>query len=179
MDDNKEIVISSEEAYTGKMINLRVDTVELPDKKYSKREMVEHPGSVGIIATDENGQLILIEQYRNAAKDTILEIPAGKIDIGEGQKEAAIRELKEETGYTAEDLEFALEFYTSVGYSEETLRLYIGKNLVPGDQELDENEKIQVVKLDLEEAYKKIQKGQIIDSKTIIAILYLLKENNE
>ncbi len=166
-----EKTMKSEKIYEGKVLNLRIDTVELPDKKYSKREIVEHPGAVAIAPITDDGHVILVKQYRKAIEKEILEIPAGKIEIGEDPKSCAIRELKEETGITAEKVELMFEYYTSPGFCDEKMYFFIAKDLVEGEAKPDTDEYIEVEKIKLEELVAKVNKGEIVDSKTIIGIL--------
>ncbi|TJX61439.1 NUDIX hydrolase [Soehngenia saccharolytica] len=167
-----EKTMKSERIYDGKILNLRVDTVELPDKKYSKREIVEHPGAVAIIAINENKEMIMIRQYRKAIDKILLEIPAGKLELNEEPIESAKRELKEETGYTADKIEYVMEFYTSPGFSNEKIYLFLAQGLTEGEQELEVGEYIDVEKYSLDELMKMIKLGEIVDSKTIIGISY-------
>lgn len=173
----EEKTMKTENIYKGKILNLRIDTVELPDKKYSKREIVEHPGSVAIIPITDDGEIILVKQYRKAVENSLLEIPAGKLEINEEPKETAIRELKEETGIIAENLEYICEFYTSPGFSNEKIYLFIATGLLKGTPNLDDGEYIEITKVQLEELANMIKKGEVLDSKTIIgtymAIEYL------
>lgn len=166
----EEKTMKSEKIYEGKIINLRVDTVELPEKKYSKREIVEHQGGVGIIPITDDNSVILVRQYRKAVNSVLLEIPAGKLEINEEPRETAIRELKEETGYMARDLEYQLEFYVSPGYCNEKVYLFLASGLIEGSQELDEGEFCEHDKYHIDELLKMIHRGEIIDSKTIIGI---------
>lgn len=166
----EEKTMKTENIYKGKILNLRIDTVELPDKKYSKREIVEHPGSVGIIPVTEEGELILVKQYRKAVESSLLEIPAGKLEVNEEPKETALRELKEETGITPKKLEYISEFYTSPGFSNEKIYLFIATGLSEGIAELDDGEYIEISKVKLDELSKMIKKGEIVDSKTIIGV---------
>ncbi|NMB08327.1 MAG: NUDIX hydrolase [Tissierellia bacterium] len=170
--NHEEKTMKSEKIYEGKMINLRVDTVELPDKKYSKREIVEHPGSVGIIAITDDGHLVLVKQFRKPVEKTLLEIPAGKIEINEEPKETALRELYEETGYRAEKIEYLFEFYTSPGFSNEKMYLFLATELIEGNAEPEDDEYIEIEKIKLEDLIEMILKGEIVDSKTIIGIYY-------
>lgn len=170
--DFEEKTMKSEKIYEGKIINLRIDTVELPDKKYSKREIVEHPGSVGIIPITDDGHIILVKQFRKPVEKSLLEIPAGKIEINEEPKETAFRELCEETGFVASELEYLFEFYTSPGFSNEKMYLFVAKELVEGEAKPDGDEYIDVLKVKIEDSIKMILRGEIVDSKTIIGILY-------
>ena len=166
-----EKTLKTERIYEGKVINLRVDTVELPDKKYSKREIVEHPGAVGIIGVNNDGKVILVRQYRKAVDDFLLEIPAGKMEPREDPLECAKREFKEETGYSASSFYALSHCYTSPGFSNEKIYLFKAENLFKGVAEPDEDEYIEVVEIPFDQALEKIDKGEIRDSKTIIAIL--------
>lgn len=167
----EEKTMKSERIYEGRIINLRVDTVELPNKKYSKREIVEHPGAVGIIAITKDDEVILVKQYRKPIEDTLLEIPAGKLEPKEDPQECAIRELEEETGFATDNVEKISEFYTTPGFSNEVMHIYIAKDLKEGTVNLDDDENIQIIKLPIDEVLYKIKTGEIKDAKTIIAIL--------
>lgn len=167
----EEKTMKSERIYEGRIINLRVDTVELPNKKYSKREIVEHPGAVGIIAITKDDEVILVKQYRKPIEDTLLEIPAGKLEPKENPQECAIRELEEETGFATDNVEKILEFYTTPGFSNEVMHIYIAKDLKEGTVNLDDDENIQIIKLPIDEVLYKIKTGEIKDAKTIIGIL--------
>ena len=166
----EEKTMKSDKLYEGKMLNLRVDTVELPDKKYSKREIVEHPGGVAIIPIVDNDSLILVKQYRKAVEKFLLEIPAGKVEINEEPRVTAIRELKEETGYSTDKMEYLMEFYTSPGFTNEKIYLFLATDLVKGEASPDTGEFIEVEKFKIDALIKMIERGEIIDSKTIIGI---------
>lgn len=167
----EEKTMKSEKIYEGRIINLRVDTVELPNKKYSKREIVEHPGAVGIIAITKDNEVILVKQYRKPIEDTLLEIPAGKLEPKEDPQECAIRELEEETGFATDNVQKILEFYTTPGFSNEVMHIYIAKDLKEGTVNLDDDENIQIIKLPIDEVLYKVKTGEIKDAKTIIGIL--------
>ncbi|NLK44674.1 MAG: NUDIX hydrolase [Tissierellia bacterium] len=166
----EEKTMKSDKLYEGKMLNLRVDTVELPDKKYSKREIVEHPGGVAVIPIVDNDSLILVKQYRKAVEKFLLEIPAGKVEINEEPRVTAIRELKEETGYSTDKMEYLMEFYTSPGFTNEKIYLFLATDLVKGEASPDTGEFIEVEKFKIDALIKMIERGEIIDSKTIIGI---------
>ena len=166
----EEKTMKCERVYEGKILNLRIDTVELPEKKYSKREIIEHPGGVGIIPVTDDNSVILVKQYRKAVNRFLLEIPAGKLEVNEEPRQTAIRELKEETGYEAENLNYLLEFYTSPGYCNEKIYLFIASGLIAGEPSPDEGEYCDVVKYSIEELLKMVDRGEILDSKTIIGI---------
>lgn len=170
-----EKTLKTERIYEGKVINLRVDTVELPDKKYSKREIVEHSGAVGIIGINKAGEVILVKQYRKAVDDFLLEIPAGKIEPQEEPQACAKREFKEETGYGASEFSPLVQCYTSPGFSNEKIHLFKAEGLFKGTAEPDEDEYIETVEISYATALQKIRDGEIQDCKTIMAIL-LAKE---
>jgi ADP-ribose pyrophosphatase len=118
MSNLTEKVLHSNMIYRGKILNLRVDTVELPDGRISKREIVEHSGAVIIVPVKEDGQLLMIRQYRSATGRTAMELPAGNIEPGENLDSAALRELQEETGYEAKELVRLCSFFSTPGFSQ-------------------------------------------------------------
>lgn len=166
----EEKTMKSDKLYEGKLLNLRIDTVELPDKKYSKREIIEHPGGVAILPITEDNCIILVEQYRKAVEKFLLELPAGKLELNEEPGETAKRELKEETGLSANKLEYLLEFYTSPGFTNEKIYLFLATDLVQGELEPDSGEFIKTVKVSIDDLTKMVDRGEILDSKTIIGV---------
>ena len=166
----EEKTLKSEKIYKGAIINLRRDKVTVQGGT-SYREIIEHNGGAVIAALTEDKRLVMVRQYRKPADKVMLEVPAGKIDPGEKPLEAAVRELKEETGYTAEKVEFLTQFYPSVGYSEEVLYLYLCTGLIPGETNFDENEAIDIEEVELDRLFKMAMSGEIDDAKTLIAIL--------
>lgn len=172
MKDLREKTIQSEEVFTGRVIRLLVDEVELPNGKQAKREIVRHPGAVAIIAITPEQRMVMVRQFRKPLEKTILEIPAGKLEKGEDPLACAKRELIEETGYRAEEMEFVSKFYTSPGFADELLYIYKGLFLTVGEAKPDHDEFVELVELTLEQAFEKIQSGEIIDAKTIFAVYY-------
>lgn len=170
---NVERTIKSDKLYQGKIINLRIDTVELPDQKYSKREIVEHPGAVAVIPITEDDKIVMVKQYRKSVEEYLLEVPAGKLEIGEEPIECAKRELLEETGFKSNSIEYLFKFYTSPGFSNETISLFIAKDLVLDVAQPDEDEYIEIEKYEIDELLEMIYKEEIKDAKTIISILYI------
>jgi ADP-ribose pyrophosphatase len=166
----EEKTISSERIYEGAILNLRRDLVTVRDGKTSHREIVEHNGGVAISALTLEGKLVMVSQFRKAAEAAVLEIPAGKLEKGEVPLEAALRELREETGYTAGKIELISEFYSSIGYSTEVLYLYLATELTPGETEFDETEAINIQEYDPDDLLEMVNRREIIDAKTIIAI---------
>ena len=174
--DIREKTINSTKIYDGRIIKLTVDTVITPGGNEATREIIRHPGGVGVVAIDENNMIYLVEQYRIPYDEVLLEIPAGKIDPGETDVEkAARRELREETGLSADALEFIGNFYPSVGFLDEDLRLFMAKGLSMGETDPDEDEFLNLVKIPFDEAVAMVMDNRIKDGKTIAAIL---KVNN-
>lgn len=173
MNDFTEKTINTTTIYEGKIINVYVKDVRLPNGKESKREVVDHPGAVAVIAKTEDDKYLFVRQFRKPLEKTIVEIPAGKLEKNEDPKETAKRELFEETGYIADALEYIISFYTSPGFANEIIHLYEASNLKEGKPHTDEDEFVDVLKLSLEEAKELIKKKEIIDAKTLYAIQYL------
>ncbi|NLJ57513.1 MAG: NUDIX hydrolase [Tissierellia bacterium] len=171
---NTEITVKSEKIFEGKIINLRVDTVELTNQKYAKREIVEHKSAAAILAINENNEMLLVKQYRKAIEDFLYEIPAGVLNIAEEPVDGAIRELEEETGYVAGKIDLVFEFYTSPGFSNEKVFLFKAEDLVFTSTKFDEDESIETIAVSKDEARKMLESGKITDSKTLISILYWL-----
>jgi ADP-ribose pyrophosphatase len=167
----QEKTLKSTRLYEGKIINLRVDTVELPDKKYSKREIVEHSGAAAVVPLTIDGHVILVKQFRKPVEEIIYEIPAGRLEPKESAERCALRELAEETGYTVGSLEKLASFYTSPGFSDEIIHIYLASDLTEGNAQPDEDEYLEVIKIPLEEALEMISRGEIKDSKTMIGLL--------
>lgn len=168
----EEKTMRTDKVYEGKILNLRIDTIELPDKKYSKREIIEHPGSVAIITIVDDDSLVLVKQYRKAAEDFMYEIPAGKLEVNEEPKETAIRELREETSYEANKLSYISEFYTSPGYCNEKVHLFLAEDIYEVEADPEPNEFIEKTQIQIDDLIDMVNKGEIIDSKTIIGIYY-------
>ncbi len=166
-----EISLSSERIYQGRVINLRVDTVRLEDGKVSKREIIEHRGAVALVPIDENGDILLVKQYRRAADRELLEIPAGTLEVGEDPLACAHRELEEETGFRASQMELLTAFFPVPGYSTEFIRLYLATGLQVATKGGDEDEDIEVVPTSLTQALDMIKSGEICDGKSIIGLL--------
>lgn len=169
--DKEERTIKADKIYTGKILSLKIETVELPNQKYSKREIVEHNPAVAVVAVTENDEILLIEQFRKAVEKKLYEIPAGLIEPGENPKDAAVRELEEETGYLAKECEYQNEFFTSPGFCTENMYMFFAKDLEFKEQNLDTDEFIDLVKVPFEEALRMVKFGEIIDAKTILGIL--------
>ena len=162
----EEKTISSDRIYTGKVISLKVDTVEIENKGYQKREIVEHQGAVAIVALTDDDKVVLIKQFRKPIEQVIWEIPAGKLEIGE---------LKEETGYSAKNIKLIHKFFTSAGFSNQKIYIFLATGLNKGEPEFDEDEIIEKYEIDINEARNMVINNEIEDAKTAIGIL-LAKE---
>lgn len=166
-----ERTIKSEKVYSGKILSVKLSTVELPDQKYSKREIVLHDNAVAVVAIHDD-KILLVKQYRISVDKIIYEVPAGMIEHDENPKDAALRELEEETGYRAKNIEYLTEFYSTPGFCTEKLSIFYAKDLEFVGQNLDEGENLEVVEMSLEEAMSMIESGEIMDGKTISSILF-------
>lgn len=171
----EERTIQTTPIFDGKVISLKVDDVTLPNGATSKREIINHPGAVAVIAITDNHKLLLVEQYRKAIERSIIEIPAGKLEKGEEPIVTARRELEEETGYTTDDLTFVQAFATSPGFADEVIHIYLAKNLKKLEvaAALDEDEFVELMEVTLEEAEAMVADERIYDAKTAYAILWM------
>lgn len=159
--------------FSGKIINVHTDKITLVDGTEAQREVVDHPGGVAIVGLTENNEVLMVRQFRYPYKETIYEIPAGKLEKGEDPREAAIREFREECGAIAEKFEPLGEIYPTPGYCGEIIRIFYATDLTFGEQELDEDEYLEVIKMPFSECVAKIMSGEIKDAKTIVGILKL------
>lgn len=176
----EEKTIKTEKIFNGKVISLQVEDVELPNGKTSKREIIKHPGAVAILPITDEGKIVMVEQYRKALERTLIEIPAGKLEKGEDPKNCALRELEEETGYICEKLDWLISFYTSPGFADEIVHLYVATGLSKKENaaSLDEDEFVDLLEITLSEAKQYIAEQKIYDAKTAYAVQYLeLKES--
>lgn len=167
----KEKTLESSYIYKGKILNLRRDLVSVKNGNTSYREIVEHSGAVGIVCVDKDKKVILVKQYRKAVSEVLLEIPAGKIEGREQPFYCALRELKEETGIIPEELIFLGEFYLSAGFSSEKMYLYFCNVKEEGLQNLDEDEDIEIERIDFDKLVNMVNENEIPDAKTCIGVL--------
>lgn len=167
----EEKTLSTEMIYEGRILNLRKDRVTVSGEDESFREIVEHNGGAVILPIKDNGNIVMVRQYRKPFDSPFLELPAGKIDPGETSVEAAKRELAEETGYRAGKIEALGRMIPSVGYNTEVLYLYIATDLKEGEPSPDEHEELDIVEMKLEDAIKMVISGEIEDGKTQIGLL--------
>lgn len=172
-----EEAVSSEEIYKGKIVHLFCDTVRLPNGKEATREVIRHVGAAAVVPLTDEGNVILVRQYRYPFSQVMLEIPAGKLDIGEDPIDCAKRELIEETGYDAKEFVHLGAFYPSVAMLNEVIHLFLAKNMTLCETNLDEDEFLHVEQRPLGEVVEAVMRGEIPDGKTQTAILkayYLL-----
>jgi ADP-ribose pyrophosphatase len=174
--DKREKVISNHVVYRGRILNLRVDNVRVPSGKRAYREVIEHSPAVGILPVTTEGKVLLVSQFRYAIGEEMLEIPAGLVENDEPLEDAALRELQEEVGYTATVLKKIASFYTSPGFSNELLVLYLASGLKPSKLPEDEDEFIQVVAVDQEDIPVLLKEGKIQDGKTFAALSWFLAQ---
>ena len=165
-----ESTVSSETVYAGKLIDVRKDTVRLPNGKTTEREIVVHPDVIGLVPVLPDGRVVLVRQFRKSADRALLEIPAGGIDEGETPEEAARREMVEETGYRIGALERLSGFFTSPGYTDEYMHLFVATDLEPG-KPTEETDEIEVVLMSLDEALSRLTRGEMDDAKTQLGLL--------
>ena len=173
----KERLISTRRLFDGKVVSLRVDAVELDRsgrRVEATREVVEHAPTMVVVPLDGQGNVLLVEQYRHATGETLLEAPAGGIEPGESPEEAVARELQEETGHAAERLERIGGFWIAPGWCTEYMHAYVARGLKPSELPQDEDEDVRPVPVPLEQVPDLIRQGRIRDSKSIAALLMAL-----
>jgi ADP-ribose pyrophosphatase len=170
----QEQTISTDRPWSGRLISVRVDRVRLANGHETTREVVEHPGAVGILAWD-GGRMAMVRQWRHPTGGELLEIPAGTLDPGETPAATARRELGEECGLAAEEWEAGPAFYTAPGFCTELLTLFLATRLSPMEAETPEDEELQLSWLTLAEALSAIEAGEIRDAKTVAGVLWLAR----
>lgn len=173
-DRFREKTVRSERIYKGRIVQLRKDEIILPDGRKSFREVVEHPGAVVILAEKDEQNIILVQQFRKAVEEVLLELPAGTIESSEKIIDCARRELEEETGYQAEKWEEIIDFYSAPGFCSEKLTLFYAQDLIKTESHTDEDEFIEIIEVDKEEIYRLIKNKKIKDAKSLVGILWWL-----
>ena len=169
--DFTEKPLKQDYLYRGKIVNLRVDDAELPDGTTALREVVEHPGGVCVAALTDKEELLFVEQFRYPYMETVLELPAGKLEYGEDPFEAGKRQLLEETGAAAKNYRDLGKLYPTPGYCGDIIHMYLAENLTFSEQHLDEDEFLEVRRIPLETAFQMVMRNEIRDSKTQVGIL--------
>ncbi|MDQ0299535.1 ADP-ribose pyrophosphatase [Salibacterium salarium] len=171
--DFNEKTLHKESIYEGKIVDVSVHDVELPDGKTSKREIINHPGAVAIIAVTNENKMVMVRQFRKALEKELLEIPAGKLEDNEDPLSSAARELEEETGYKTNKLTKVMSFYTSPGFADEIIHIYETEHLYEGVTYTDDDEFVELVEVTLEEAERLMKEEKIHDAKTVFAVQYV------
>lgn len=167
---NKEKTIDSRSIYAGKIVNLKVDTVEVAGRGYAQRELISHRGGVCCVAVTKENKILLVKQFRKAVEKELIELPAGTLELGETVEESIIREVQEETGYRITNVEPVVRFYPSPGYTNEIGNLFFADAVEKGERDLDADEDIEVLELSLDDILKKIEQEEIMDAKTILGV---------
>lgn len=167
----REIELSDEVIYDGRIVHLHLKAVRLPNGEQSKREIIQHHGAVAMVPLLPDGQVILVRQYRTAAGRVLLEIPAGTLEPNEAPQEAAIRELREEIGYRPQTIKHLGGIYAAPGYTTEYIHLYLTTDLIHDPLKTDSDEFIETLHIPLGEAIQKIVDGEIEDGKTVSGLL--------
>jgi ADP-ribose pyrophosphatase len=162
------------EIYRGRIVNLMVDSITTGNGVATIREVFQHPGGAAVVPLLPDGTVLLVKQFRYPMGEYLLELPAGKIDNQEPPEETAARELAEEVGFQAGSMKKIAEFYSTPGFCDEILHIYLAADLTPVESHQDDDEEIEIVRLSLPELKKLMEAGQIRDGKTLIGIQYLL-----
>jgi ADP-ribose pyrophosphatase len=169
--------ISTRRAYSGRIISLDVDSVRFPDGSTGELEMVRHPGASAVVPflsdpAGDDPQVLLVRQYRYAADGYLYEIPAGRLDAGEDPADCARRELREETGCTAERVELLMTLFTTPGFTDEKIHIFLATGLTAGDSAREADEFMEMVPMPLSRALEMVERGEIQDAKTVVGLLY-------
>jgi len=171
MDDKPEI-LHSERVFEGRVFDVRIDRIRYPDGAEHRVDVVEHPGSFTVLAIPAPGQVVLVRQYRHPVAATLWELPAGTAEQGEDPLGGAARELQEETGYRAGRMRRLGSLYATPGFCTETMHFFVAEDLTAGEQMLDEDERIEVGTFTRDAAWRLVDRGQIADMKTVLALLW-------
>lgn len=178
MDELKETLVCSELLLTGKFLHIKRDTVSLPDGKHATREYVVHPGAVVVVPLLGDGQVVLERQYRYPVGQVMIELPAGKLDPGEDPLLCGLRELQEETGYTAGQWAYAGQMHLAIAYSTEIIHIYFVRGLTAGQRKLDAGEFLEVFTVPVPQLLSWCADGTVTDAKTMACALHLANHTN-
>lgn len=170
-----EETLESVQVFDGRLLKVYADRVRLPDGKESSREIIKHPGAVVIIAVLDNGKLLFERQFRYPLRRVFLELPAGKIDVGEHTLDTARRELREETGYKAKLWRHLGSMHPAIGYADECIEIFWAQGLSYVGSELDHDEILEVSEMTIADALLAVRDGEITDAKTITALMWAEK----
>jgi ADP-ribose pyrophosphatase len=157
--------------YRGRVVDLSVDRVEMPNGRIAELEVIRHPGATAMVPLTAAGEVLLVRQYRYATGSWLLEVPAGKLDAGEPPEECAARELEEELGFRPGELTPLGWIWTTPGFTNEKIWLYLARRLEPGHQDLQPDEVLSVESLPFDEAVAGVHRGEICDGKSVCALL--------
>lgn len=160
-----------EQVFDGKVLDVGVERAEMPDGEVVDLEVVRHPGAAAVLPLLDDGRVVLVRQYRHATGGWLLEVPAGKLDPGEAPRDCARRETEEEVGYRPGRLRELGWIWTSPGFTDEKIHLYLADELEEGTQDLEDDEHLEIVRLPLDEAVEKARNGEIVDAKSICCLL--------
>lgn len=175
MPIDEEPTVESRRIYEGRIINVREDTVRLASGKLARREIVEHGEVICVVPVDDSGNVLLVEQYRKAAGQRLLEVAAGGIEEGESPEQATLRELQEEVGVTAGKLQYLSTFWLTPGFSTEKMHGFLATDLRPSRLKPDADEDVRVVSVPMEKVFDYIKDLRICDAKSIAMLLWVLK----
>lgn len=175
----EEKTLSSEQKFDGKVVKLFVDSVELENGKTATREVIKHPGGVCVLPLDEDENILMVRQFRYPTGKVLLEIPAGKLELGEDHRECGLRELREETGCTCDEFTYLGNLIPTPAYDNEVIHMYLARGLHSGEQKLDEDEFLEVEKIPLKKAAEMVMNNEIADAKTQLAILKTMRLLNK
>jgi ADP-ribose pyrophosphatase len=177
--DLTEHFVSGGRVYDGGLLKVHRDIVRLPDDTEAYREYIRHPGAVAVVALFDDGRVLLERQYRYPNRRDFIEIPAGKLEPGEPHLDTAKRELLEETGYVAAQWTRLCVIHTAIGYTDESIELFLAKGLTENTRKLDAGEFLETMLVPFDEAIAMIRDGRITDSKTVVGLLWVDKWSTE
>jgi ADP-ribose pyrophosphatase len=163
--------LDSRKVFKGRVVDLSIEKVRLPNGNVCELELIRHPGASAVVAVDENQNVLLVRQYRHATRDYVLEVPAGKLDGDEAPETCALREVEEETGFRAGELVPMGWIWTTPGFTDEKIWLFLATDLTPAKQDLQHDEVLTVERMPLREALQMALRGDIRDAKSVCALM--------